>query len=125
MLRVEEKGDFKNTIGWIKKIQRLDIFSNLDDYGRMGVQALSDATPVDSGLSADSWDYAIFDTRTGPRLEWFNTNVDETGTPIVILIQYGHATRSGGYVQGFDFINPAMQPIFDQIVVDLWKKVIA
>ncbi len=89
----------------------------------MGVEALSLATPIDSGLSSVSWSYRIFKEGKRTSIEWFNNNVDADGTPIVILLQYGHGTGTGGYVQGHDFINPAIQPIFDLIVANVWRAV--
>lgn len=89
----------------------------------MGVAALSQATPKDTGQAAISWGYRVIKSAKHPGIEWFSTDIDANGTPIVILIQYGHATGTGGYVPGRDFINPTMQPIFDQIAEDVWKKV--
>ncbi len=88
----------------------------------MGVDALSSATPVDSSLTAKSWGYRVIKDRSRPGIEWYNTNIPGS-TPVAILIQYGHATGTGGYVSGRDYINPAMRPIFDQIAVDVWKEV--
>ena len=100
-----------------------EIFSDLDSYGREGVAALSAATPVESGLSASSWKYRVSLRGKRPTIEWYNTHVTENGTPIVILIQYGHGTGTGGYVPGYDFINPVIQPILDKIADNVWKKV--
>lgn len=88
----------------------------------MGVEALSRSTPVRSGLAAQSWAYRVIRGRR-PGIEWYNTDT-VNGTPVVILIQYGHGTGTGGYVEGKDFINPAMRGVFDQIADDVWKKVI-
>lgn len=89
----------------------------------MGVAALSANTPTDTGETATSWQYRIIQDGRRIRIEWYNTHVDSNGTSIAILIQYGHGTRNGGFVQGRDFINPAMRPVFDQIANDVWKKV--
>lgn len=90
----------------------------------MGVVALNAATPRNSGLSAGSWQYRVIRNHRWPGIEWYNTNpAGESGVPVVILIQYGHATRDGGYIQGRDFINPAMKPVFENIRQELWKKV--
>lgn len=90
----------------------------------MGVDALSAATPRDTGESASKWQYRVIRNHRWPGIEWYNTNESgATGVPVVILIQYGHATRDGGFVQGRDFINPAMKPIFEKIQTELWKKV--
>jgi hypothetical protein len=94
----------------------------LDKYGKAGVAALARATPVDTGLTADSWKYTIVRTRGRPGIEWYNTNV-VNGTSVAILIQYGHGTGTGGYVRGKDYINPAMRPVFDQIVSQFFKEV--
>lgn len=106
----------------LKRLLGKSAFSDLDRYGQMGVDALARATPVDSSLTANSWSYRVSRDSHGPRIEWINTNVVD-GTPVAILIQYGHGTGTGGYVQGRDYINPAIQPVFDRIADDVWKKV--
>lgn len=121
-IRVRSKGNFQKTKDFLNKIHRGDIYSDLHSYGEMGVTALSQATPVETGLTASSWGYRITKTRFRIGIEWFNSN-DANGTPVAVLIQYGHGTGTGGYVAGTDYINPAMRPIFDQIAEDLWKKV--
>ncbi len=98
------------------------MFSDLTRHGKTGVDALSNATPVDSSLTANSWAFRIIKDRRKPGIEWYNSNV-AGDVSVAILIQYGHATGTGGYVVGRDFINPAMQPIFDKIADDVWKKV--
>jgi hypothetical protein len=94
----------------------------LDSYGIRGVDALSNATPKDTRETSKRWRYEVRENRGEITISWFNDNV-ENRIPIVILIQYGHATRNGGYVQGRDFINPAMQPLFDQMTDEIWKRV--
>lgn len=123
MIKVTSKGDFKKTKDFLSRVLSGDIFSDLNSYGRMGVDALSRATPVDTSLTASSWGYRIVGDSKRPGIEWYNTNTTRSGTPVVILIQYGHATGTGGYVVGIDFINPAMHSIFDRIAEDVWKKV--
>lgn len=123
MIGIESRGNHNKTTNFLTKLLRGDIYSDLHRYGQMGVDALATATPVDSSLTANSWKYRIVKGRF-PGIEWYNTNV-VAGTPVAILIQYGHGTGTGGYVQGRDYINPAMRPIFDQIASDVWKKVIA
>lgn len=123
MIRIESRGNHNKTSSFLTKLLRGDIYSDLNRYGEMGVEALSKATPVASSLTANSWEYRIIKGKR-PGIEWYNTNV-VNGTPVAILIQYGHGTGTGGYVQGRDFINPAMQPVFDRIAADVWKKVIA
>lgn len=99
-----------------------DLFSALEQYARQGVSALSSATPVDSGLTAGSWDYEIRKSRGFYQIIWTNGNVVD-GRPIAIMLQYGHGTGTGGYVEGQDYINPAMKPVFDQISENVWKAV--
>jgi hypothetical protein len=121
MIGITSRGDFRKTTTALTMLLRGDPYSNLTMYGEMGVEALSKATPVDTSLTANSWKYRI---RKGkrPGIEWYNTN-EVNGTPVVILIQYGHATGNGAYIAGRDFINPAIKPIFDKIADDVWKKV--
>lgn len=122
MITFKHKGDFKNTERFLTKAQQMNIRSILEKYGSAGISALSKATPVDTGLTAASWDYAIDVNRYGYTLKWINFNV-KNGVPIAILIQYGHGTGTGGYVPPFDYINPAMKPIFDKIADEIWKEV--
>jgi predicted Zn-dependent protease len=126
MIGITATGDYNKTIVYLTRLSKADvkgdIFSGLDRYGRIGVDALSNATPVDSRLTANSWGYRIIKARNRPGIEWYNTNVVDN-IHVAILIQYGHATGTGGYVAGRDFINPAIQPIFDQIVSDVWREV--
>lgn len=96
--------------------------SKVDSYAREGVSALVSATPIDTGITSESWGYEIKRTRSGFSIIWTNSNVVD-GVPIAILIQYGHGTRSGSFVEGRDFINPAIRPIFDKIAENLWKEV--
>lgn len=122
MFRLTSKGDFGKTRKFIARMQRGDQYTDLNRYGQMGVEALSRATPVDTGLASQSWAYRIVKDSRGPRIEWYNTDV-ENGAKVILLVRYGHATRSGTYIQGRNFISPAAQPVFDQIVNDVWKKV--
>lgn len=122
MIGIQVTGDHKRTRDWITKILRGDLFAELNKFGAQGVAALSSVTPKDTGQSAGSWGYRIVKNRGGPGIEWYNTN-RAGGTPVVILLQYGHGTGTGGYVRGQDFINPAIKPIFDQIADNVWKKV--
>ena len=122
MIKIGLKGDFKNTErffdGAKNKLPRR-LRSVLDKYGRRGVAALQATTPKDSGETANAWRYTIFDLG----IAWENTNITTDGTQIAILLQFGHGTRNGGYVQGRDYINPAVQPIFDEIADACWKEV--
>lgn len=114
-------GSFK-TESFLRKMKSLKIDSILQQAGREGVVALSNATPKDSGLAASSWGYEISKTRTGVAVIWTNSDI-ENGFPVVIALQYGYATGTGGFVQGRDFINPAIRPIFDRIAEQIWKEV--
>lgn len=118
-----QKGDFSKTSKFFERCKNLFHLGILDQYGREGVNALSMATPVDTGKTAASWRYQVINNKNELRIEWHNDNTTDTGIPIVVLIQYGHGTGNGGYVQGRDFINPAIQPIFDKIAEKLWKEV--
>lgn len=115
-------GSFKKTRRFLNKMSKRDIFKSLEKYGREGVNALANATPVDSSLTASSWNYEITRKRGTYSIVWTNSNTNR-GTPIAILIQYGHGTGTGGYVQGVDYINPALRPIFERIAADVWKEV--
>jgi hypothetical protein len=121
MIRFRHKGDFSKTTNFLKRAKnRLDLKS-LDAYGRKGVGALSSATPVDTGQTANSWYYKIERTDTSVSLVFCNSNI-QNGVPIAIILQYGHGTGTGGWVQGRDYINPAIQPIFDEIANNLWRE---
>ena len=122
MITFTSKGDFKNTDRFLKKMSKADFANTLRGVAQKGVQALSAATPVDSGLSASSWGYKTKRSRSSFEIIWTNSDI-ENGYPVVIGIQYGHGTGTGGYVRGQDFINPAMRPIFEQILADLWTEV--
>lgn len=122
MITVKQKGDFKNLEKFLKKARSVDYIRILERYGEEGVRALSNATPKDTGLTASSWSYTIKKTNGSYSLSWTNSNI-QNGVPIAILIQYGHGTRNGGYVQGIDYINPALKPIFDKMSADIWREV--
>lgn len=122
MISIESTGSFHATESWLKKLSSDDIFSHLSRYGQMGVDALSRNTPSETGLTANSWYYEIQRDRKSYSIIWGNTNVVR-GMPIAVLIQVGHGTGTGGYVQGRDYINPALRPLFDQIADEVWKVV--
>lgn len=122
MIEVTHHGDFKNTERFLSRMSRRQQFGWLDSYGIRGVDALSNATPKDTRETSRRWRYSVTEKRGQITITWYNDNEDD-GVPIVILIQYGHATRNGGFVQGRDFINPAMQPLFDQMSDEIWKRV--
>lgn len=121
MITFSHKGDFKKTFNFLKKASKLN-FNILAKYGELGLLALKDATPKDSGHTAESWYYQIIETTNGYSLQFLNSNIVD-GVPIAIILQYGHGTGTGGYVQGRDYINPAIRPIFDDIAKNLWKEV--
>lgn len=122
MVIVKQKGDFSKTEKFLNSISKKQYYRNLQKYAEQGVAALASATPIDSGTTANSWDYEIRQTKNSVSIYWTNSNVNK-GVPIAIIIQYGHGTRNGGYVQGRDYINPAMRPIFDKIAENVWKEV--
>lgn len=122
MISFRQKGDFKKVTRYFEKVKQAARLSVLDKYGREGVAALASATPVDTGLTASSWYYEIEHNKGSATISFANSNI-QNGVPIAIILQYGHGTRNGGWVQGRDYINPAIQPIFDRIVDDAWKEV--
>ncbi len=124
MFRITSTGNHKKTSAFLDKLMKGNQYSGLDVYGQRGVNALSLATPVDTGMTANSWEYRIFDSPDRLSIIWFNTNI-VGGIPVAILLQYGHATGTGGYVAGRDYINPVMSAVFDQIAKDVWEKVIS
>lgn len=121
-LRVNAGAPWDKTKAYLNRLRNRDIFSTLEKYGQIGVDALSAATPVDSGETAASWYYEIVSRRGYYSIRWRNSH-EEGGSPIAILLQYGHGTGTGGYVQGRDYINPAISPIFDQIEAEVRKVV--
>lgn len=123
MITINHYGDFKKLTNFLEKMKRMFDVSMLDKYGREGVAALSAATPVDSGKTASSWTYEIKDIKDGVALTFNNTNI-QNGVSIAIILQYGHGTRNGGWVEGRDYINPAIQPVFDELANEAWKEVI-
>ena len=122
VIRITHKGNLKKTEQFLQGASQLKAEKLLAPYGEKGVRALSDATPVDSGNTAGSWYYEIRKNRGSFSLMFLNRNINK-GVPIAILIQYGHATGTGGYVQGRDYINPALQPVFDQMSKEIWEEV--
>lgn len=119
----KHRGSLKNLERFIKSYDKQKLINILDKYGKTGVQALASATPKNSGLTANSWGYETSISRGSFFIIWTNNNVTSNGTPIVILLQYGHGTKNGGYIQGEDFINPAIRPIFDEIADAVWREV--
>ncbi len=118
----EVSGDTKKLERFLSRMKKKEYMRILDKFGRDGVQALSNATPVESGATAASWDYEIQQSRGGAAIYWTNSNMNGN-VNIAIILQYGHGTGTGGYVQGRDYINPAIQPVFDKIAEEAWKAV--
>lgn len=116
-------GSFSKTDQFLAKLGRGDMYRSVDIYAQRGAAALAAATPEETGVTAASWSYTIEHSRGGCTIWWTNTHKDEAGTPIVIMLQFGHGTGTGGYVQGRDFINPAIKPVMDEIANEVWKEV--
>lgn len=122
MISFRQKGDFSKLTRFLEKAKNVVRVGDLDKYGREGVAALTSATPVDSGLTASSWYYKVEHTNGSAKINFYNSNI-QNGVPIAIILQYGHGTGNGGWVEGRDYINPAIQPIFDKIAENAWKEV--
>lgn len=122
MISFRHKGDFSKTYKYLVKAKEAVQLKDLDKYGQEGVAALASATPVKTGLTAHSWNYEITRQNGAITISFHNSNVNR-GVPIAIILQYGHGTGTGGWVQGRDYINPAIQPIFDKIAENAWKEV--
>lgn len=129
MITVTQRGNFKHTEGFFKRAKTKHFYEVLDRYGREGVQALAEATPKDTGLTAASWSYEIVVEDDQARIYWKNSNVKpgyafgQEGVSVALLLQYGHATRNGGWVEGIDYINPALEPVFDELADKVWSEV--
>ena len=122
MIKVTQKGNFEKITTYLVRSKNEDILKNLDNFGRRGVEALRNATPVDTGLTAASWYYEITQQGNRTTLTFRNSNVNDY-VNVAIILQYGHGTGTGGWVEGRDYINPAIQPIFDKIPDEVWKEV--
>ena len=122
MISFNQKGDFSKLTSFLERIKETVKLGDLNRYGREGVKALSDATPVDSGLTASSWYYKITRGKNSVAISFHNSNIQK-GVPRAIILQYGHGTRNGGWVEGRDYINPAIQPVFDKIAQEAWEEV--
>lgn len=121
-ITIKHKGGFNKTSKFLNKLVAADRYYKLEQYARDGVAALSTATPVRSGKTASSWSYEIDRSDKGVKITWTNDNINK-GVPIAIILQYGHGTGTGGYVQGQDYINPAIKPIMDRIADSVWEEV--
>lgn len=122
MISIRQKGDFSKFNTFLERIKEVVKLGDLDRYGKAGVDALASATPKDSGLTASSWTYEIVRSKDSVSIQFNNTHINK-GVPIAIILQYGHGTKNGGWVEGIDYINPAIQPLFNQIADDAWKEV--
>ena len=122
MITIRQKGDFSKTLKYLEKAKRSATLRSLERFGKEGVVALASATPVDSGLTANSWYYKIERGNGVYKISFHNSNI-QNGVPIAIILQYGHGTRNGGWVEGQDYINPAIQPVFDNLANEAWKEV--
>lgn len=122
MIIIKNKGNFSKTENFLKKTSKINYIRILEKYGREGVTALASATPIGSSLTAHSWNYEVKIYKNSLVISWTNSHI-VNGVPIAIILQYGHGTRNGGYVEGRDYINPAIRPIFDRITNDIWLEV--
>lgn len=122
MITFRQKGDFSKLTRYLERVKEVIKLGNLDKYGREGVAALASATPIESGKTASSWYYEIENSNGSATISFYNSNVNK-GVPIAIILQYGHGTGTGGWVQGRDYINPAIQPVFDRIAEEAWREV--
>lgn len=122
VITIKQRGDFSKLTRFFADKKQLRLNEILNKYGQAGVDALAAATPVKSGLTASSWYYEVEQGNGSATITFANSNINE-GVPIAIILQYGHGTGTGGWVQGRDYINPAIQPIFDQMSEEAWKEV--
>lgn len=122
MITITEKGSFSHIERYLSRLKQVELERVLNKYGNLGVTALSNATPTETGLTSESWYYDIVARPGYHSIRWYNSHVED-GVPIAVILQYGHGTRTGGYVQGRDYIMPAMRPIFDQIAAEAWREV--
>lgn len=123
MLKIRHKGNFSKTTKFLHHVLRFDYKTILNRYGKMGVEALAEATPRDTGRTAEAWKYDIEENSNGVSIVWSNENIND-GVNIAVILQYGHGTNNGGYVVGRDYINPALQPVFDKMANTVWKELI-
>lgn len=122
MISFRQKGDFSKLTRYFERLKETVKLGELDKYGREGVAALESATPIDTGETAKSWYYKITNANGSATISFYNSNI-QNGCPIAIILQYGHGTKNGGWVEGRDYINPAIQPIFDEIANNAWREV--
>lgn len=123
MISFRQEGDFSKATSFLERCKSIFKLSDLDKYGRAGVEALSSATPIDTGKTAASWSYEIVYENNRASIVFKNSNLTNRNVPVAILIQYGHGTKNGGFVQGIDYINPALEPVFKDLANNAWKEV--
>lgn len=122
MIKFTQKGDFSKTERYLSRLKTLELNAILNKYGTLGVNILSNATPTDSGETAQSWYYTVVQRPGYYSIRWHNRHEND-GVPIAVILQYGHGTGTGGYVQGRDYINPAVRPLFEEMLDQAWKEV--
>lgn len=123
LIKLTEKGDFKKTFGFLKAMREREFLRNLDKFGQEGVEALEAATPKNTGLTAKSWFYKIESNERYTYISWYNTNLSKDWFNIALMIQLGHGTKQGVWIEGIDYINPALKPVFDKMASDVWEVV--
>lgn len=123
LIKLISKGSFKHSKKFFSDMLQKRYARVLERYGQLGVSLLAANTPVDSGLTASSWNYEVVDDDQGVKVVWYNSNVQKGWANVALLLQYGHATGTGGYVTGVDYINPALQPVFDKMAEAAWREV--
>lgn len=123
MIVIRQEGDFSKLSSFLERCKEVVKLGDLDKYGRAGVEALKSATPKDTGLTANSWTYRIERTNNSASIIFENSNLTDRNVPVAILLQYGHATKNGGFVNGIDYINPALKPVFEDLAESAWREV--
>lgn len=123
MISISHSGNFDNITRFLEKMSKRDAMSILHKYGKKGIELLRESTPMDTGETANSWGYEVVNENGRYRIYWTNDNVHD-GVYIAIILQYGHATKNGGYVEGIDYINPALEEVFNEMAEELWKEVV-
>lgn len=119
-----QKSKFEKTKRYLSSKKKVEYVELLNKYGKLGVAALKEATPKRTGLTSESWTYKVYEFNDAYKIEFYNSNLGQGWAPIAILLQYGHGTRNGGWVEGIDYINPALQPIFEKLSKEAWEKVV-
>lgn len=123
VIEFRQKGEFKKTMKWLQWLKKMEFYSKLDKYGRLGVEALANATPKNTGATAAAWEYNITRTSSGVTIGWSNRNIQNGSFKVALMLQYGHGTGTGGWVTGIDYINPALRPVFEKMAGDIWEEV--